>query len=182
MAPVCTRRGRMEERDDCWRSPGPGSRCVRSITGIRGRAAVAPGIPGGGGQLGLLRRWLELLLPECPARSDVACVATELGTNAVRHTASGRDGWFAVEITWHRQAVRVAVADGGAPGAPQVLDDPAAENGRGLLVVRGLSVRTGFTGDQRGRLAWADVPWGAAEPASTQDPYEAAIGDGQAGL
>src|SRR6266851_5598493 len=86
--------------------------------------------PGEERQLGLLRRWLEVLLPECPARGDVAYVATELGTNAVRHTASGRGGWFAVEITWHQQAVRVAVTDGGAPGAPQVLDDPAADHGR----------------------------------------------------
>jgi Histidine kinase-like ATPase domain len=109
-----------------------------------------------------LRRWLESLLPECPARDDVASVATELGTNAVRHTASGRGGWFAVEITWHRQTVRVEVADGGAPGGPRVIDDLAADHGRGLLVVRGLSVRTGVCGDHRGRLVWADVPWDAA--------------------
>src|SRR6266700_415437 len=158
--------------------PGPLRALDASVPGPRWRRVF----PGEERQLGVLRRWLELLLPECPARGDVACVATELGTNAVRHTASGRGGWFAVEITWHRQAVRVAVADGGAPGAPRVIDDPAADHGRGLLVVRGLSVRTGFTGDRRGRLVWADVPWGAAEPASTQDPYEAAIGDGQAGL
>jgi len=150
--------------------------------------ASAPGprwrrvFPGEERQLGVLRRWLELLLPQCPARDDVACVATELGTNAVRHTASGRGSWFAVEITWHRQAVRVAVADGGAPGAPRVIDDPAADHGRGLLVVRGLSVRTGVCGDHRGRLVWADVPWGdagAAAPASPQDEHETAIVGGQ---
>ncbi len=161
--------------------PGVSGALRESGAGLRWRRVF----PGEERQLGLLRRWLELLLPECPARSDVACVATELGTNAVRHTASGRDGWFAVEITWHRQAVRVAVADGGAPGAPQVLDDPAAEHGRGLLVVRGLSIRTGVCGDHRGRLVWADVPWddaGAAESASARDRHESAIGDGQAGL
>jgi len=136
-------------------------------------------------QLGVLRRWLESLLPDCPARDDVASVATELGSNAVRHTASGRGGWFAVDITWHQLAVRVAVTDCGSPARPQVIDDPAGEHGRGLLVVKGLSVRTGVCGDQRSRLVWADVPWGgagAAEAASPQDPYEAAIGDGQAGL
>lgn len=161
--------------------PGVSGALRESGAGLRWRRVF----PGEERQLGLLRRWLELLLPECPARSDVACVATELGTNAVRHTASGRDGWFAVEITWHRQAVRVAVADGGAPGAPQVLDDPAAEHGRGLLVVRGLSIRTGVCGDHRGRLVWADVPWddaGAAESASARDGHESAISDGQAGL
>ena len=47
-------------------------------------------------QLGLLRRWLVACLPECPARDDVISVATELGTNAILHTASGRGGWFSV--------------------------------------------------------------------------------------
>ena len=79
--------------------------------------------PGEGSQLGVLRRWLASLLPECPERDDVTCVATELGTNAVRHTASGRGGWFAAEITWHRVVVRVAVADCGAPSGPQGHED-----------------------------------------------------------
>src|ERR1019366_6106722 len=83
--------------------------------------------PGEGSQLGVLRRWLESLLPERPERDDVACVANELGTNAVVHTASGHGGWFAVEITWHRAVVRVAVADCGAPGGPRMIDDPAAQ-------------------------------------------------------
>jgi serine/threonine-protein kinase RsbW len=136
-------------------------------------------------QLAALRRWLELLLPDCPARDDVAVVATELGSNAIRHTASGRGGWFAVDITWHQPAVRVAVTDCGSPGQPQVIDDPDGERGRGLLVVRGLSVRTGVCGDHRGRLVWADVPWddaAAAESASPQNPHEAAIEDGHAVL
>jgi len=141
--------------------------------------------PGEDRQLGKLRQWLASLLPECPARDDVICVATELGTNAVRHTASGRGGWFAVEITWHRAAARVAVTDCGAPDGPRVINDPDGEHGRGLRVVEGLSVRTGVCGDHRGRLVWADVLWGdagTAEPASPQDRYEAAIRDGQAGL
>ena len=136
-------------------------------------------------QLGVLRRWLASLLPQHPARDDVTSVATELASNALRHTASGRDGWFAVEITWHQSIVRVAVADGGGPAAPHVIDDPAAEHGRGLLLVRGLSVHTGVTGDQRGRLVWADIAWddpNAATRDSSRDPYEVAIRDGQAAL
>ncbi len=103
----------------------------------------------------------------------------------VKHTASGREGWFAVEITWYRPVVRVAVADTGGPAEPHMIDDPAAEHGRGLLVVRGLSVRTGVCGDHRGRLIWADILWddgGEVGPASPQDRYEAAIGDGQTHL
>src|SRR5439155_4206697 len=51
-------------------------------------------------QLGVMRRWLASVLPACPARDDVISVATELASNALRHTASGNGGLFAVEITW----------------------------------------------------------------------------------
>jgi len=136
-------------------------------------------------QLREVRRWVASLLPECPARDDVACVATELGTNAVRHTASGRGGSFSVEIIWHRQWVRVAVTDAGAPDGPRLIDDPLVEHGRGLLIVRGMSARTGVRGDHRGRLVWADVPWAgtsAVEPEPFADPYEETVRDGQAAL
>jgi Histidine kinase-like ATPase domain len=125
------------------------------------------------------------LLPGCPARDDVASVVSELGTNAVTHTASGRGGWFAVEIAWYPRVVRVAVTDDGAPDGPQMIDDPAAEHGRGLRVVAGLSVRTGVCGDHRGRMLWADVPWSGAagaETASLQAGFDAAIGAGEAEL
>ena len=141
--------------------------------------------PGEERQLSILRRWLESLLPDYPARADVASAATELGANAIQHTASGHGGSFAVEITWHQQAVRVAVADSGGPAEPRVIDDPAGERGRGMLLVQGLSVRTGICGDHRGRLIWADILWNPTEataPISAQDPYEAAIDADQAGL
>ena len=129
-------------------------------------------------QLGVLRRWLASVLPECPARDDVISVATELGSNALRHTASGRGGLFAVGVTWHESTVRVAVADCGSPTEPHVIEDPAAEHGRGLLLVLGLSVRTGVTGDHRGRVVWADIAWAgpnAPAPAPSHDPDEARL-------
>lgn len=141
--------------------------------------------PGEERQLSLQRHWISSLLPECPARDDVVIVATELSTNAVQHTASGRGGWFIAEITWYRQAVRVAVADSGAPSGPRLISDPFADHGRGLVVVHGLSVRTGVAGDARGRLVWADIPWhdDAAPPdGAVPGLYEAAIRDGQADL
>src|ERR1022692_3156278 len=143
---------------DGAREQGTGSLGGSSVpvSGLRWRRVF----PGEERQLGVLRRWLALLLPDCAARDDVTCVATELGTNAVRHTASGRGGWFAVEITWHRAVVRVAVADGGAPGGPQVIGDPDGEHGRGLLVVAGPSAPTRGGGVPRGRPCWAHVCWG----------------------
>lgn len=139
-------------------------------------------------QISQLRRWLAGLLPPCEARDDVMTVAVELATNAVRHTASGRDGWFALEVIWYRHAVRVAVADAGAEAAPRLVDDPMSECGRGLQVVHALSSRTGVAGDQRGRLVWADIPWapgitgsagGAAVGVSVRDGCPAAVRDGE---
>lgn len=142
--------------------------------------------PGEERQLAALRRWLASLLPACSARDDVLAVATELGGNAIQHTASGQDGgWFAVEVTWQQSAVQVAVADCGGPAEPRMIDDPAEERGRGLLLVQGLSLRTGYTGDQRGRLAWAHIAWDDPAPAGhppSQDPYQAAVRDGEAAL
>lgn len=151
------------------------------VPGLRWRRVV----PGEERQLGVVRRWLESLLPPCAARDDVAVVASELVGNAVKHTASGRGGQLAVEIGWHGPVVRVAVADCGAPTAPRVIEDLAGEHGRGLLLVRGLSARTGVCGDDRGRLVWADVPWVAVPGevgALRGDAYEAAIRDGEAAL
>ncbi|HEV2371686.1 MAG TPA: ATP-binding protein [Streptosporangiaceae bacterium] len=139
--------------------------------------------PGEERQLGLLRRWLASLLPDCPERADVLSVATELGSNAVQHTLSGRGAWFAVEVTLHQGVVRVAVADCGGPAEPQVVNDPRAERGRGLLLVHGLSVRMGTVGDHRGRLVWADVTWPGQDHRPTEpDPYQTAVRDAEAAL
>lgn len=139
--------------------------------------------PGEERRLAMLRHWLLSLLPECAARDDVISVATELASNAIRHTASGQNGRFGVEISRHPLILRVAVADSGGPGEPRVIDDLTAEHGRGLLLVHGLSVRTGVVGDQRGRLVWADIAFDHPEAAFFgQAPYEATIRDEQAAL
>lgn len=112
-------------------------------------------------QLAVLRQWASGLLPACPARDDVVMVANELAGNAIRHTASGRDGWFAVEMTWYGSLVRVAVADCGGPKEPVVIEDPGGVSGRGLFLVQQLSARMGVSGNQSGRLVWADIAWTA---------------------
>ena len=157
---------------------GPGSPLAG---GLRWRRVF----PGRERELATLRRWLSSLLPECPARDDVLTVANELASNAIQHTLSGQGAWFAVEVTWHPAVVQVAVADCGGPSEPRVINDSSAERGRGLLMVQGLSIRTGHTGDQRGRLVWAQVPWTEPNPpvpVASRDPYQAAVRDGEAAL
>ena len=87
---------------------GPNS--AASVPGLKWRHVF----PGDERQLGVLRRWLAGLLPECEARDDVVSVAVELATNAQKWTASGRGGCVTVEIAWYGRVVRVAVADDGA--------------------------------------------------------------------
>jgi hypothetical protein len=134
---------------------------------------------GHGAELSAMRRWLATLLPGCQARDDLLVVATELGTNAIQHTATGRGGWFAVEVTWHGPLMQVVVADCGGPDEPRMIDDPAGECGRGLRLVHGLSMRTGYTGDQHGRLVWAQIAWPADGSGVTgQCPVGAVCGRG----
>lgn len=140
--------------------------------------------PGEESQLSVMRAWLAGLLPASPQRDDLAVVATELGTNAIRHTASGvGGGQFTVEVTWHPAAVRVAVTDGGAPAGPRIINDPLGEHGRGLRVVQGLSAFMGVTGDPGGRQVWADIPPDeavTAEPAcprATEEAIRAGLAD-----
>jgi hypothetical protein len=174
----------MEEHVSTSEAQGHGMRAPTPpelVPGLRWRRVF----PGDERQPGELRRWLATLLPDTPARDDVTLVASELASNAIRHTASGRDGWFAAEVTWHGSMVQVAVADGGGHSAPHLIGDIAAENGRGLQLVHSLSMRSGWCGDERGRLVWAHVPW--QHPATvvkppTADPYEAAIRDGKTAL
>jgi serine/threonine-protein kinase RsbW len=139
--------------------------------------------PGQAAQLRLLRSWVETLLPDCPARGDVVAVASELAGNAVRHTAS-RDagGTFLAAVSWQPGVVRVAVADGGGATTPRIISDPDGEDGRGLMVVAALSIRTGVSGDARGRAVWADILWDGEGPPLFPDGLCAAICDGRAML
>jgi hypothetical protein len=135
---------------------------VSTVGGIRWRRVFK----GEERQLAVMRRWLASLLPASPARDDVTLIATELASNAICHTASGQGGSLTVEVTWWRSVVRVGVADCGGPAEPRVIEDPDGERGRGLLLVSGMSLRTGACGDQRGRLVWADVRWDGPPPAA----------------
>jgi hypothetical protein len=117
--------------------------------------------PGEDRQLRVLRGWLRGLLPACTARDDMIAVASELGANAVRHTASGQGGQFSVEVACVGPVVTIVVGDSGGPAEPRIIDDPERANGRGLRLVRSLSLALGVTGDERGRFVRADVPWAA---------------------
>jgi anti-sigma regulatory factor (Ser/Thr protein kinase) len=142
--------------------------------------------PGHERELARVRRWLCSLLPGCPERGEFLIVATELGSNALEHTASGKPGgWFMVEVAWCQSVVVVAVADGGGPGEPRVVEELHGERGRGLLLVRGLSARAGWSGDERGRVVWAQIAWpddAGVVPDASGDLGQLAAGQSPAAL
>lgn len=87
---------------------------------------------------------------------DVLLCSSELLGNALRHTASGRDGGrIRVEIAHCGEAVRVSVIDdGGSATTPRVVPESDGEAGRGLRLVDALADEWGFERRPGGMCVW----------------------------
>ena len=96
-----------------------------------------------------------------PGLDDVLLMVSEIASNAVRHTASGDDGWFDVTVSAAGCTARVAVADGGGSSEPRLPDDGGKAGvltgGRGLRIVDALADGWGHGGDELGRVVWFEV-------------------------
>jgi serine/threonine-protein kinase RsbW len=148
------------------------------FTGSRGPAR--PARPGARRFSGLpasvpeARRFVAELLTGCPAREVLVTCVSELSTNAITHTASGRGGGFTVEVDLPRDGVaRIAVTDDGGPSFPVIgsldpLDpmelDLMAEGGRGLALVAACTSRWGYTEAGPGFTVWAEACWPVSVP------------------
>jgi anti-sigma regulatory factor (Ser/Thr protein kinase) len=107
-----------------------------------------------------VRYFVGQLTAGCPVTDDVVLLASELATNAVRHTASGQDGTFCVLVQAVAGCVRVEVHDLGSDTAPAVRRSGSpAESGAGLVVVDMIADRWGFHGSQLGRVVWVEMDW-----------------------
>ncbi|WP_160051099.1 ATP-binding protein [Nocardiopsis sp. FR26] len=127
-----------------------------------------PGIPASVPRArNLLERSLRLRwIPE-ETRGNASLVASELATNAVRHTASGKAGGsFALRALLHqarhsRSILTLEVHDQGAATLPRLrLTAPTLESGRGLPLVEAFSDTWGLLDNHQGvyaRWAW-DTP------------------------
>ncbi|MEZ0107916.1 anti-sigma regulatory factor (Ser/Thr protein kinase) [Catenulispora sp. EB89] len=107
------------------------------------------------------RVWVRKTLGEDPGVDDVVLVASELATNAVRHSASGRPGGtFTLHLSAFIDRWHVRVDDAGGLNVPRIqsVDDDQDEAGRGLAMVAGLSLRWGVFGDYHARGVWAEIP------------------------
>jgi anti-sigma regulatory factor (Ser/Thr protein kinase) len=106
------------------------------------------------------RRFVGAVLEDLTCRESALLVVSELATNAVVHTDSGKpDGWFIVHVVVFVDRVRLRVFDMGHPtNKPELKPlDPDAHTGRGLAVVAGLALDWGVEGDQSAYLVWADL-------------------------
>ena len=95
-----------------------------------------------------------------PVTDGVVLLASELATNAVRHTASGANGTFCILVQAVDGRVRVEVHDMGSVTAPAVCrSDSPEESGRGLVLVEAIADRWGFHSGQLGRVVWFEMDW-----------------------
>lgn len=100
-----------------------------------------------------------------PAAEDVELLASELVTNAIQYTRSGRPhcnttsrGSVSVAVLARDHVVRVEVADeGGSTTVPEVRHDVYADRGRGLFLVKQLSANWGMYPNALGTTLWFEV-------------------------
>jgi serine/threonine-protein kinase RsbW len=100
-------------------------------------------------QVARARQFVQEALAGCPAVADAVLLTSELGTNAVQHSATGQGGAFIVAISHAPGRVRVTVTDGGSASRPAVAAEGAelAVGGRGLLLVDCLADRWGYASE-----------------------------------
>ncbi|MFI0369165.1 ATP-binding protein [Actinomadura sp. 1N219] len=122
-------------------------------------------LPGVRRSVGFARGFVRDLALDFAGLDDMIMVVSEMVANAVRHTASGRDGGrVSVVLTIGDGVYRLEVADdGGAGGAPHVKGEVGAETGRGMRIVEVLSSRWGFRVDEGRGVTWAEFPAPVAE-------------------
>ena len=120
--------------------------------------SVARTYPGMTPYIRAVRADLRGLLGDCPALDDVVLCASELATNAVRHSRSGlRGGTFTVRLTVARGvSVRLDIKDDGGPWMP-ALGDPDRQHG--LDIVRALAAELAVEGGNHGRIVSAVLSW-----------------------
>jgi Signal transduction histidine kinase len=116
------------------------------------------GFPGTGRQVGVVRRLIATYLGNRPEVEIAQFIASELVTNALRHTRSGQaDGQFRLTLDGRDNLLVIAVTDQGGPSdSPRVCHaGPDDLHGRGLYLVEDMATLWGVYGDRHSRTVWA---------------------------
>jgi anti-sigma regulatory factor (Ser/Thr protein kinase) len=125
-----------------------------------------------------------------PVVDDVTLAVSELASNAVKHTHSGRPGGrYALAVQVTAAEVWVTVVDQGGPRCPRLPRDAdptadlcadlLAEGGRGLAALRRMGGRVGWEGGPTGRRVWVALPRTTGETApngAIAHPFDGAEG------
>ena len=101
------------------------------------------------------------ILADSPRTDDMELIASELATNAIRHTPSGTPGGsFTVTVRTGPAWARLEVADTGTGvwSAPEGQDHDA-EYGRGLEIVAIVADKLGHDIGPACQVMWAEVLW-----------------------
>lgn len=140
------------------------ARCLMDTRGLLGTIDL----PGMEASVPRARAWLrDRLGVDHPALDDVLLLASELVTNAVRHSDSRHVGTVTVAAATRPGVVHVVVIDDGAATVPRVGDvdvsggdgEEQSEGGRGLFLVEMLARAWGIHDDGAGRAVWFEVKY-----------------------
>lgn len=106
----------------------------------------------------VVRRALQELPALDCARDDALLVASELVSNAIRHSDCTESESLTVCAFCEQERLRISVIDPGLSGRPaQVVERPVETGGLGLKVVQELSERWGAERRPEGYEVWAEV-------------------------
>ncbi|WP_327088369.1 ATP-binding protein [Nonomuraea sp. NBC_01738] len=105
------------------------------------------------------RRFVTYFLKNWPQADTAELIVSELATNAVRHSDSGRfGGRFVVTLMGNTDIIWLGVQDEGGASTPALSTSaPDEEGGHGLILVAHLSVAWGVSGTAQGRTVWAVI-------------------------
>jgi anti-sigma regulatory factor (Ser/Thr protein kinase) len=139
-------------------------------------------VPFTASSVALVRRSLDRTLVQSgvpdDARDDALLVLSELVSNAVKHASPLGDRGIKVHWALEPDRLEIAVTDGGSHTDPVAdMAVMTAVGGRGLDIVRQLSVGWGVREDGGHVTVWATLPSAVVRPAGT-DPGPTAPGTG----
>jgi anti-sigma regulatory factor (Ser/Thr protein kinase) len=117
-------------------------------------------IPGRAEEVRTARRFVAGVLGQLGTVTETAVLLTsELVTNAVQHSHSGRPGGTVTVIICRIAGeVRLEVTDNGSDhSSPVVKDEVLSPDGHGLFLVEALARQWGYRGDSAGTTVWCQL-------------------------
>jgi anti-sigma regulatory factor (Ser/Thr protein kinase) len=116
--------------------------------------------PGIISQARLVRADLRQVARECPVLEEVLLLESELVTNAILHSRSGRPchGFAVHAMLYPGDYAWVEITD---QGGAWIIDEHDDEHGRGLAIVAAVAGpgNWGINGDAASRAAWFRLSW-----------------------